>query len=116
MNNSLREALLESGQKPKQCFFLLGSSGVGWSAIVPETTTIRNADGVLVVLQTMSACLLDGTAFKYISGLIHDVVLADGFPTTLFVPTGDVGYCDALVGKSSRTMNDDFKNLSHFRK
>ncbi|MBQ6985210.1 MAG: hypothetical protein IJQ20_09855 [Paludibacteraceae bacterium] len=33
-----------------------------------------------------------------------------------FVPTGDVGYCDALVGKGSRAMDDDFKNLSHFQK
>ena len=54
-----------------------------------------------------------GATREDIAGLVDEVMVAYGVPTPLLVPTGDVGYGDALVGESSSAMDDKFGDTSH---
>ena len=71
VNNGFRVALFEPLQQLKQCGLLRVRSGVGGLTLGVESSTIRNANGVFIMLQTMSACLLDGAALEDISGLVN---------------------------------------------
>lgn len=54
--------------------------------------------------------MIFGATREDIAGLVDEVMVAYGVPTPLLVPTGDVGYGDALVSEGSRAMDDEFGN------
>ena len=106
-------AVLEFSQKPDESGFLCGCTGIGGVAVAVKTSTVGYADGVRVVVEAVRSGLVFGATEEDITGLVDEVMIAYGVPAPLFVPTGDVGYGDALVSEGSRAMDDEFGYTSH---
>ena len=106
-------AVLEFGKEPDEGGFLCRGACVGRVAVGVKTTAVGDADGVRVVVEAVRSGLVFGATGEDVTGLVNEVMIAYGVPAPLLVPTGDVGYGDALVGKGSRAMDDEFGDTSH---
>lgn len=106
-------AVLEFGKESDEGGFLCRGACVGRVAVGVETTAVGNTDGVCIMVEAVRSGLVFGATEEDITGLVDEVMIAYGVPAPLFVPTGDVGYGDALVCKGSRAMDDEFGYTSH---
>ncbi len=71
--------------------FLFRCSGIlGFLIIGGHASDVTDADGVLVVVQTVSTDLFLWTSFVDAAVTVDDVVITDAFPASCFVPMVDI--------------------------
>ena len=86
-----RVGLLEFDEEGTQSGFLFGGTSVlGFLAVGSHSSDVADANGVFVVVQTVGTDLFLWASFVDAAVAVDDVVIADSFPTSGFVPAVDV--------------------------
>ena len=105
--------LLELFEEFEECRTLGVGAGVGGFAVAVEAAFVADAEGVLVVVLAVGADSGLWTALFYGAVTAHNVVVADAFPASSFVPDVDLGGGARLVGSHRAAVEDEEAYCSH---
>ncbi len=90
--------MLEFDKEGAHGGFLLWGAGVGCFAVGIKTAFVTDSDAMLVVVQTMGSDLGFWASSVDAAIAVDDVVVADAFPTSGFVPAVNLFYAGGLIG------------------